>query len=380
MLACLIYGFPGKKLTVIAVAGTKGKTSTAYFVSTLLGALDIHNALFSTAALKMRGAESLNALKLTTPTPFFLQKFLQEAAHKGCTHAVLEVSSHAISQHRIWGIPLHYVCITNLAPDHLEFHSDGKEYQHVHTKLITPRLQALILNADDPHLDLFKSFDVQKTYWSMTSFEAQEVRKQAKQLVGDYTLANALAAFTTTQSLGLPKEKILHALPLLKAAPGRMEKIECGQPFDVIVDYAHSPESLTAFFQSLKPLVKGKIITVFGACGDRDKRQRPVMGSILEQVCDSIIITNDDPYTENPENIANQVLAGIQLTANVLKILDRAEAIKKALSLAQQNDCVCILGKGAEQWQVFKNKKIPWDDRVVVKKLLEKNDALNTKE
>ncbi len=358
VLAAALYGFPGRSLTVIAVAGTKGKTSTAYFISQLLDKLGIANVLFSTAALKINGEESLNSLKLTTPTPFFLQRFLYRAKRRGCTHAVLEVSSHAIVQRRLWGVPLQYVVLTNLMPDHQEFHASGKEYQQTHLALITSRLKLLVLNGDDPNL---------------TSFQNLSVPQLVVHESGSFQESNIACARAAVESLGIKSEKIIPFLASLRSAPGRMEKIDEGQQFQVIVDYAHSPESLRAFFENLPRVTIGKVIVVFGGCGERDPAMRPVMGAILDSHSNTVIVTNDDPYSEDPESISGQLLDGIvnkERDRDLFVILDRRDAIKKALLAAHDGDIVCILGKGAEQWQVFKNKKIPWDDRVVVRELL----------
>lgn len=369
MIAALFYGFPGKKLTVIGVAGTKGKTSTAYFMSQLLDCAGITNCLFSTAALKIAGEESLNTLKLTTPTPFYLQSFLARAVKNKCTHAVLEVSSHAILQHRFWGVPLHTVVITNLMPDHLEYHATAEHYQKTHSKLLTKSLKTLILNADDHHLDFLREFPRTKNF-SASSVLEKEI---SPTLIGTFTYANLSAAREATHAVGVSHDKLSACMPTLHAAPGRMEYIETHLPFRVLVDYAHSVDSLKSFFETLRPLCNGKIITVFGACGDRDATMRAPMGAVLDTYADSIIVTNDDPYLEDPTTIAVQLLAGIthkKEGETLLKILDRREAIRTAFSLARDGDIVCILGKGAEQWQIFKDKKIPWDDREVARELL----------
>ncbi len=367
--AALLYGFPGRKLTVLAVAGTKGKTSTAYFTSQLLDAAGISNVLFSTAAVRVAGAEHLNTLKLTTPTPFYLNKLLATAVKKGCRAAVLEVSSHALVQHRLWGIPIPYVVITNLAPDHLEFHASAEEYQREHLRLITKDLRRLIVNGIDSHSAAFRSLPVETTVLRDTDEEYTELARSVP-LKGVFNKVNAYFATTAARTLGADEAALRKKLPELRGAPGRMESIANSRGFDIIVDYAHSLESLEQFFSAVREDSRGRIIAVFGACGDRDPKPRPRMGETLDQYAHTIIVTNDDPYTEDPQKIADDLLSGIRSKTKeetLFVILDRKEAIAKALSLAQPSDCVCILGKGAEQWQVFENKKIPWDDRAVVR-------------
>lgn len=368
MLAALLAGFPARHFTVIAVAGTKGKTSTAYYISHLLDKSGIPNALFSTAALKVDGDESLNTLKLTTPTPLFFQNFLRRALQQGCTHLVVEVSSHALVQERLWGVPFHIVVLTNLAPDHLEYHADAEEYQQTHNLLITKNLRHLILNGDDQHLAVFESITVPKTIFHRSDTLSKNIQRLIS-LRGEFNLSNALCAYHACLALGIPAQTLDKGTRTLHGAPGRMEQIPNSRGIDILVDYAHSVESLETFFSAIRSTCSGKLIAVFGACGERDPKQRPQMGRVLDRFADTIIVTNDDPYSEDPQTIADQLLSGIMQKkqgSTLFTILDRREAIQKALSLAQKGDCVCVLGKGAEQWQVFKSKKIPWDDRRVV--------------
>ncbi|MDO8572072.1 MAG: UDP-N-acetylmuramoyl-L-alanyl-D-glutamate--2,6-diaminopimelate ligase [bacterium] len=378
VLAAVWYGFPAKKLTVIAVAGTKGKTSTAYFISHILDYLGVKNALVSTAALKMAGEEKMNTVKMTTPPADFLQKFLRQAVSRGCTHVVLEVSSHALEQYRTWGIPFSVAVLTNLMPDHLEYHGTAEHYQHSHKKLITPFLKKLILNGDDNNLSDFFNLPVAKSIFKQSEEVAEKLRISGVPMMSHFNASNILAAYYAVSALGFSHEKIMSALKTLHGAPGRLERIDEGQPFTVIVDYAHSVDSLTNFFEAIKPEVKGNIIVVYGACGDRDPSQRVKMGEVLDQCADSVVVTNDDPYSEDPEKISSQLKAGItskKWNEYAWEILDRRGAIQKALSLAHEGDCVCILGKGAEQWQIFKDTKIPWDDRQVVRELLKSRNS-----
>jgi len=360
----------------IAVAGTKGKTSTAYYLSHILDSAGIKNALFSTGALKINKEETLNTLKLTTPTPFFLNGFLKKAHARGCSHAIIEVSSHAIDQYRIWGIPFSTVILTNLTPDHLEYHTDHEEYVSVHTHLMTKKVTTLFLNGDDDNLKKFTLFPLAKLI-SQTDPFTKKIKEKSP-LPGAFNIMNILMAAHAAQTLGVSDEHIFTAISTATSAPGRTEKIFEGQLFDVIVDYAHSPESLKNFFIAFRPVCKKNIIAVFGACGDRDPQQRPWMGKILDTYTDICIITTDDPYSENPKTIAAQVQSGImqkKQNETLFNIIDRREAIQKAFSLAKEGDCICILGKGAEQWQVFGvngTKKIPWDDRKIARELLKK--------
>lgn len=377
LLASYINGFPAKKLILIAVAGTKGKTSTAYFLSHILDETSVKNVLFSTAALKIAGEERLNTLKLTSPTPFFLHKTLRVAVQKGCTHAIIEVSSHAIKQHRIWGISFDVVVLTNLMSDHLEYHAHAAEYRDIHRHLISPKTKFLIRNADDPNLDEFKELRVRQIPVSSESPDYAKLQSMNIPIHGSYNLMNILCAAKAAQALGIHRDAISQSLSTLRGAPGRMEYIREGQTFDVIVDYAHSIDSLSAFFSAITARAKGNIIAVFGACGDRDPSMRKPMGSILDDNTNSLVITTDDTYSEDPEHIARQLIEGItrKNTASLFIIADRRAAIEKAFSIAQQGDTVCILGKGAETLQIMGSRKIPWDDRSVARELLRANHA-----
>ncbi len=397
ILASLFYNFPAKKLFVIGVAGTKGKTTTCHLISHILEKAGKKTAMFSTALLKIGEQEKLNNLKMTTPPPFFLQRFIKEAVGAGCQYLVLETSSHALEQGRIFGIPLKIVVLTNMMPDHLDYHRTAKAYSICHKKMLSRELQFLILNADDPNLNEFLKADFpfgKKIKYSLqesgaviaknilfnhqgSSFLVRTSKNSFQinlSLLGKFNLYNALASIAVGLSLNIDSEIIKKAVEEFRGAPGRVEQINCGQNFQVIVDYAHSPDSLNNLFKVFTCLKKGKVITLFGACGERDASQRQAMGKIIEQNSDYIIITNDDPYGEAPEKIAKEVMSGIKNKnsgRNFWKILDRKSAIKKAIFLAKSDDIVLILGKGAEQWQVFKNKKIPWDDREKVREVLQ---------
>ncbi|MBI4250638.1 hypothetical protein HY622_03555 [Candidatus Uhrbacteria bacterium] len=370
--ACVRYGFPAKKMIIVGIAGTKGKTSTAYAISHILDEAKKPNALICTAAIKINGQESPNTVKMTSPNPWFLNRFLSEAYEKGCRYAIIEVSSHAIDQHRVLSIPFAVVVLTNLYPDHLEYHKDALEYQQIHRRIVSGET-TLILNAEDTVTRKFRATPKQKIYVTQEGPLAKTLNETEIPLMAGVQRFNLYAAAATALFLGCAPETISHALQSLTAIPGRFEHIKEGQPFDVIVDYAHSPVSLTAFFQSLAVDSHKPVIAVFGACGERDPHTRAEMGSILDQFADIIIVTNDDPYGEDPNKIAAELIGGIPHKTeggNLYTILDRKEAIAKALSLASPYATVCILGKGAEQFQVFNHTKIPWDDRQVVRELL----------
>lgn len=396
VLAALIYGFPAQKIKVIGVAGTKGKTTTCHLISQILETAGKKTAMITTATLKIDSKEELNPIKMTTPSPFFLQKFIKKAVKNKCEYLILETSSHALIQHRVFGILFKTAVLTNLMPDHLEYHKTAEDYQLSHKKMINPNLNFFILNGDDPNLNEFLKmsnlsnkkitygFDQSKDVYVSDVFlsptESSFLVKTPKDsikinlpLLGKFNIYNALTALTVAFSEKIDLEKAKIALEKFKGAPGRTEEINCGQNFKVIIDYAHSPDSLNNLFSAISLSEQNKIIIVFGACGERDPKARPLMGKIIDNKADFIIVTNDDPFGEEPEKIAEELISGIKnkiFDKNLWKIFDRKLAIKKAISLAQKKDLVLILGKGAEQWQVFKDKKIPWDDRKITSKIL----------
>lgn len=396
LFSAIRFGFPARKLTVIGVAGTKGKSTTVYLISQLLEKLGEKTVVFSTTTIKIGEKENLNDKKMTTVSHGFLQKLLKEAVQRGCSFAVLEVSSHGLKQFRTFGIQFDYVVLTNLAPDHLEYHKTGKDYQMTHKRMIGKKTKVLVLNADDEHLEPFRkikrenltfgfqeSADIRVSNLSMEKNGSRvTVSRDELQysfmlpLSGKFNVYNALASFTVLLAVGKDAGQISGFMSELKAAPGRLEQIENERGIEIYVDYAHSPESFENVFSAIKPYVQNRLIAVTGACGERDKTKRPIMGEILAKYCDFVVVTNDDPFGEDPEMIAAGLIKGLNRSKKMKqgetfwKILDRREGVRKGIELAKPKDTVMVLGKGAEQWQVFKDKKIPWDDRKVIREIL----------
>lgn len=364
-------GFPAKKLTVIAVAGTKGKTTTAYLAAELLRQAGHRVALLSTAAVRIADDERLNTYKMTSPSPQVVQKFFADAVRAHCAYAVVEVSSHAITQFRFAGVPFSYAIVTNLASDHLEYHATTREYQEVHRRLITNDLKALVVNGDDPNCEIVRGLARKERVFEGTDPIAERMRELELTLPGDHNFKNAHAAATLADELQVPWSVVSKALQGPITVPGRFERIELETGAVAIVDYAHSPESLEAFFHAVSPL-KGKhrIITVYGACGERDPHVRPAMGASIDRWSDVVVVTNDDPYGEDPEVIAEQLVSGItdkRWEETLFKIMDRRQAIAHAVRIAGKKDIIAVLGKGAEQYQVIGDIRRPWDDRDVVR-------------
>ncbi|KKS91384.1 MAG: UDP-N-acetylmuramoylalanyl-D-glutamate-2,6-diaminopimelate ligase, UDP-N-acetylmuramoyl-L-alanyl-D-glutamate-2,6-diaminopimelate ligase [Parcubacteria group bacterium GW2011_GWC1_43_12] len=390
------YGFPGRKITVIGVAGTKGKTTTAYFIAQLLESIGKRVALYSTAAVKIAGKEELNTEKMTTPGRGFMQRLLLRAVRAQCEYAILEISSHGLKQFRLIGIPFPVVIFTNMMPDHLDYHKTDRDYTFSHQRMIGPKTKVVAINGEDAQLRKLRITGTHTIIFGKgdgcdmrinnvegesggTSFTLSYLSKTIPlyiRTLGIFNVYNATAALAALRGIGVDILELRENIKALIPAPGRMESIPNEYGYTVIVDYAHSPDSFDQVLKTMKPQTKGNLIAVTGACGDRDARVRPVMGKLLGQYCDYVVLTNDDPYTEDPEKIIQELHEGIRTVLTMKEeksywiIMDRRSAITKGLSLAKSGDIVMILGKGAEQWQGFKDKRIPWDDREVARELL----------
>jgi UDP-N-acetylmuramoyl-L-alanyl-D-glutamate--2,6-diaminopimelate ligase len=399
--ASLRCGFPARRLTVIAVAGTKGKTTTTNMIARILEGSGHKVAMLSTANFQIDKQKWLNDVKLTTPSADYVQDFLRKAVAAGCEYAVLEASSHGMVQSRYWGIDFNTVVITNLTSDHLDYHKTFENYKRAHYGLVGKNTKYLIINYDDDNTHellalpgVFKKMaftlkdvlhldgislgraDKVKMGEGGSSFEFQfgeENYSVSLPLLGQFNIYNAMGAIMACRAEGVPMEDILKALAVGGDIPGRLEKIDEGQDFEVIVDYAHSPESLEKVYGVLRPHAKGRLIAVLGGTGDRDKTYRAKGGELADKFADIVIVTNEDPYSEQVEDIIDQVMSGIRnkkMGESLFRISDRKEAIRKAFELAKTGDLVAITGKGCEQFMIFGDKKIPWDDRVVARELL----------
>jgi len=369
LLAAVLFWFPSKKLTVIGVTGTSGKSTTVDFITKILEKAGHKVASVSSIRFKIGGKEWKNELKMTMPGRFHLQKFLKQAKRAGCKYVVLEVTSQGIAQYRHKFINFKTAVFTNLSPEHIESHNGFENYREEKLKLFKAVKKIHILNLDDENVKYFLDVPADKKI----GFSLKEVENIKTEngisfsfkgtefnlnFLGRFNVYNALAAIYMGLSEGISLSVCKTALEETKGIAGRMELV-VKKPFTVIVDYAHTPEQLEAVYKSLR----GKpLICVLGSCGGgRDKWKRPVLGEIAKNYCKEVIITNEDPYDEDPIKIIEDVASGSDGKAQ--KILDRREAIKTALKLASPNDTVVITGKGSEPWMCIKNgKKIPWDD------------------
>lgn len=380
-LGAVFYGFPSRKLKIIGVTGTNGKSTTVFLINQILEKAGYKTASSSSIYFTTNGDIELNNLKMTMPGRFKIHKFLRRAVEAGCQYAVLEITSEGIKQHRHRFIGFDTAVFTNLTPEHIESHGGFENYKKAKGKLfqsLKPNGKSIV-NLDDPNSHYFLRFAAkEKITYTVKSLEKIEIKKSYSSffinnslfiihLLGKFNISNALAAIAVGTAEGISLEKMKLALGEIKGIPGRLE-IVTKELFTVIVDYAHTPDALEKVYQTARKMSDGKLIGVLGSAGGgRDKWKRPEMGKIAEKYLDMIIITNEDPYDEDPSQIISEIVEGIK-NKEVKKIIDRREAIRYALKIAEKDDVVIITGKGCELWMCVEgNKKIPWDDRKVVK-------------
>lgn len=373
-LAALVYGFPSRKIKIIGVTGTKGKSSTVYFLSRIFEGAGYKTAAISTIQFKIAEKEWPNSLKMTMPGRFAIQSFLAKSVKEGCQFAVLEVSSQGVLQNRHRFINFDTAVFTKLAPEHIEAHGSFENYKKYKLKFFEYVQNNHIVNKDDKYFQEFYNVPAK----NKIAYSAGDYKNIKLKLLGDLNVANAAAAIKTAEIYGIKPELAVKILENIESLPGRMELIEGSKNFKIIVDYAHTPDSMEAVYGSLKPKLAGnaKLICVFGATGGgRDKWKRPEYGKIAEKYCDEIILTNEDPYDENPVSILEQIETGFSqvqgIKPKVQKVIDRKEAIKKGINLAKEGDIVIITGKGSETTMMVANgKKINFDDRQTAREIL----------
>lgn len=387
LFSALFYRFSSRKMKVIGVTGTNGKSTTVKLIAEILKEAGKKVAVASSISFEVAGVEQENKMKMTMPGRGFLQKFLCEARKKGCDFVVLEVTSEGIKQFRHKFIDFNVAVITNLAPEHIESHGSFEAYKRAKGKLFRETNGLHVLNSDDEYVDFFKSFysDEKWGYGLELSDEFDEfilgeavksggegiefkVNNESVKtnLLGKFNAYNCLAAISVAEHAEVDLDIVKKALANVKGIPGRMEKV-ISSPFKVYLDYAFTPNALEKVYKDLKEKENPKkMIAVLGACGGgRDKWKRPVLGELADKFADEVIVTNEDPYDEDPKEIINQVAKKV---GNPRKIIDRREAINKALELAEDEDVVIITGKGSESWiQVANGKKTPWSDKEVIK-------------
>lgn len=387
-IAAKFYHYPAQTLKLIGVTGTNGKTTTTHLIEYFLSQANIPTALFGTLYTRWQGFQE--TANHTTPFANELQASLAKAVSAGNEIAVMEVSSHALAQGRVQGCTFPVTVFTNLTRDHLDYHLDMEDYFAAKAKLFSPDyLQGkAIINLDDAYgqrlaaslspqqvltysvSDPSADFYTKDLHYQPTGVEGVMVTPQgeiafASPLVGQYNLANLLAAVAAVLECGVDLGTVIGQIPQFSGVPGRMERVSIApdQDISVIVDYAHTPDSLENVLKASRPFISGRMICVFGCGGDRDRTKRPLMGKIAAELADLAIVTSDNPRTEAPERILEDIIAGIPPEITVQVISDRALAIDTAIQAAQPGDGVIIAGKGHEDYQILGTEKIHFDDR-----------------
>jgi UDP-N-acetylmuramoyl-L-alanyl-D-glutamate--2,6-diaminopimelate ligase len=388
------YSNPADSLELVGITGTNGKTTTSFLVDSILRAAGRTTGLFGTITYRTpRGSVDAST---TTPESLELQKFLAEVRDAGGTAATMEASSHALAMDRLWGLHFRTAIFTNLTRDHLDFHKTFEDYFAAKRKLFSGLgrgpAEFGIVNTDDPHGKQLKNVAAQTYTYGLTngaeitarnyerSFKGLKFTAQTpagkieieSSLVGKINVYNILAAIGAGLALGISREEIAQGIAALRSVPGRFERVDNGQPFLVIVDYAHTDDALKNLLVTARDLsATGRIITLFGCGGDRDRAKRPMMGEAAGRASNFVVLTSDNPRSEDPRLIINDALVGLQRTRTPYKIeVDRERAISVALDEAQAGDIVLLAGKGHETYQVLKDRSLDFDDRAVARRLL----------
>ncbi|MGA2774613.1 MAG: UDP-N-acetylmuramoyl-L-alanyl-D-glutamate--2,6-diaminopimelate ligase [Candidatus Omnitrophota bacterium] len=389
-LAAEFYANPSAKIRVVGITGTNGKTTVSYLLERVLKEALKNPAVIGT--INYRFNKRIIPSNNTTPGPVDLQHMLSRMLKGKVTHCVMEVSSHALDQERVKGIGFSSAIFTNLTSDHLDYHKTLSGYFKAKAKLFKEldRKAFAVINNDDKYARFLKKICAAKviTYGinksssvmarnikfnpSSTEFILKIPRKELlikTKLIGRHNVYNVLSVIAWALNEGIKFSHIKRAIEGFDFVPGRLERVECKKGFSVFVDYAHTEDALRNIIRSLRQVSKGRIIVVFGCGGDRDKIKRPKMGKTVTELADYALITSDNPRSEDPAEIARDIIKGIR-KKNYAVILQRRDAIKKSLVLAKNGDIVLIAGKGHETYQVIKDKKIHFDDRKVVKSCL----------
>jgi UDP-N-acetylmuramoyl-L-alanyl-D-glutamate--2,6-diaminopimelate ligase len=392
-IAAAFYDFPAQNMKLVGVTGTNGKTTTTHLIEFLLQS-QFTTALFGTLYARWPGYE--HTASYTTPFAHTIQAQLKQALDSGCQVGVMEVSSHALAQKRVWGCPFEVAVFTNLTQDHLDYHRDLEEYFQAKALLFSPDYLKgrAVINLDDPFgqkliaLTNNSANSANSNVWtyslenSQADFYTENLTYSSNgvqgtlhtpegkmslrsPLVGGFNVYNAIAAIATCVHLGISLDLIAASLPEFSNVPGRVERVQVSpdQDITVVVDYAHTPDSLENILKAMRPFTQNELVCVFGCGGDRDRTKRPLMGEIAARLADRVYVTSDNPRTEDPQGILQDILAGIPATATPLVEVDRRSSIQMAIAAAQPGDTIAIAGKGHEDYQILGKEKIHFDDR-----------------
>ena len=363
IVANIWFGFPGKSLTVIGVTGTDGKTTTTTLIYEILKSAGIGVSMITSIHAVIAGKSYDTGFHVTNPRSWWLQKYLRQAADHGDTHMVLEVTSHGLSQYRVWGIPFAVGVLTNVTHEHLDWHGTFESYFSTKLTLLSQANIAVIGTED------FEKAKQKLEGKEVKLYDSANYPFHTK-LLGDFNKRNCLAAIAATKALGISDEVIGKAVANFRGVPGRLETVAT-KPFEVIVDFAHTPNAIEQVLRTVRPLTKKRLFHVFGSAALRDVTKRPLMGSASARYADIIVLTEEDYRTEDVNTIIEEIARGIPKDKEVYRIPDRASAIEYALSTAKPGDLVILTGKGHEKSLARGKKEYPWSDQEAVKKFFE---------
>ncbi len=401
-MAAAFYGYPSRSLNLVGVTGTNGKTTTTYLIKQILGAMGQKTGLIGTIA-NLIGDQAL-PVSHTTPESLELQQLLRDMNDVGCSYSVMEVSSHALDLQRVVGCEYDIAVFTNLTQDHLDYHGTFDHYFQSKLRLFTglgyqtvkKRSKIAVVNRDDPYGEKViracppevrlltyainnpadiraREIEVKPTGTTFLIAYPGGETKLRLNLTGYFNVYNTLAAFAVGWAEGFPANSVVTALHKLQGVPGRFELVTGSRDFGVIVDYAHTPDGLENILTTARKITTGRVITVFGCGGDRDRTKRPLMGAVAARLGDYTVITSDNPRSEPPQAIINEIEPGVSQAVGpdrYRKVVDRRQAIREAIMMARPGDLVIIAGKGHEDYQIIGNQVIAFDDREVAREIL----------
>ncbi|MBQ9306414.1 MAG: UDP-N-acetylmuramoyl-L-alanyl-D-glutamate--2,6-diaminopimelate ligase [Clostridia bacterium] len=391
-ICAAFYDYPATKMKMCAITGTKGKTTTSYMFKSIVEAAGYKCGLIGTTGTLI-GTRKLVS-HLTTPDPVELQRTLHAMVEEGCTYACMEVSAHAVDMHRLDGMSFDVGCYTNLSQDHLDYFGTMEKYFEAKKSFIVGgQCRNVSLNADDETVErIVPDVTVPKLTYSISAnsdlyardieisengvdFNMSLHNTQAFPvhlvMTGMFNVYNALAAASCAMILGIDAEDIRKGLEAIQAVPGRIEMLQTGTPYKIILDYSHSPDALKNILKTVRQFAKGRVIALFGCGGDRDHQKRPIMGRIGGLLADYCVLTSDNPRSEDPMKILASIEEGIKPTGKPYTVIEnRREAIRFAMQMAEEGDIIVLAGKGHETYQEIMGEKKPFDEKQVVKELL----------
>lgn len=393
--AAWFYNYPADKLKIIGVTGTNGKTTTTYLTKAILDEAGFTTGVIGTIGNCIK--DKIVPAERTTPESLELNELFSNMVKENVEYVAMEVSSHSLKLHRVDNINFDIGIYTNLTQDHLDFHETFEDYFES-KKILFDLAKKAVINLDDENgRKLFKQLNIPILTYGINNdadLKADNVKITAEgvfydliykgkktpisyHVPGRFSVYNSLAAIGAGVFLGISLDTIKNALFKVKGVPGRFEPINCGQDFTVIVDYAHTPDGLENVLNTIKTFCKGRIITVFGCGGDRDRKKRPIMGKVVSELSDICIITSDNPRSEDPEAIIDEIIPGL-VSDNYKRVTDRRCAIETAINMAKKDDVVLIAGKGHEDYQILKDKTIHFSDKEVAAEFLERKKINET--